>query len=91
MLTLPLPRTPLAWIPPPPTPPPRPQVMPYDIGAFRPDPAVSGERLIALHEAFCRFAGGNGGGGDGVGFDRATCAFAPPFPLGLVRARVDHP
>ena len=48
-------------------------VMPYDIGAFRPDPAVSGGRLIALHEAFCRFAGGIGGGGDGVGFDQASC------------------
>ena len=56
------------------------QVMPYDISAFRPDPALFSPRLIALHEEFCRVAGGDGG------FDRATCDFASPVHVAGVRA-----
>ena len=54
--------------------------MPYDISAFRPDPALFSPRLIALHEEFCRVAGGDGG------FDRATCDFASPIHVAGVRA-----
>jgi len=61
-------------------------VMPYDISAFRPDPALFSPRLIALHETFCRIAGGGGGGGDGAGFDRATCDFASPIHVAGMRA-----
>ena len=60
--------------------------MPYDISAFRPDPALFSPRLIALHETFCRIAGGGGGGGDGAGFDRATCDFASPIHVAGMRA-----
>jgi hypothetical protein len=55
-------------------------VMPYDISAFRPDPALFPPRLIELHEAFCRFVGGS------AGFDRATCDFASPVHGAGLRA-----
>ena len=77
------------WAPPlevAPPPPPLAQVMPYDISAFRPDPALFSPRLIALHDTFCRVTGGDSGGGDGAGFDRATCDFASPVHVAAMRA-----
>jgi hypothetical protein len=57
-------------------------VMPYDISAFRPDPAHFPQpALLALHEKFCEITRRGG-----AGFNRATCDFASAFHVGALLA-----